>query len=239
MNTIKIDKYFKGMVANKGLSGIETENTIFAFLAASNRSFYGISCNLSVSKDNQIIVTNDDTLLRLGLLNLDIPSFTYDELRKFSLVDRKTANLDDNLYIPKLTDYLAICKTYRKIAFINIKPTFKSEYLDRVLNDINNYYDTKKTFLISSNKKHLTHLNKNVENSNLFYSTENVTDEVFDFCRNNGFNLNLPVSNVDKDVIKNMHLFGLKVSTGVVNEKELAEKLIKYDIDYVFTDILE
>ena len=36
-----------------------------------------------------------------------------------------------------------------------------------------------------------------------------------------------------------MHLFGLKVSTGVVNDKELAEKLIKYDIDYVFTDILE
>lgn len=239
MNTIKIDKYFKGMVANRGLSGIETENTIFAFLAASNRSFYGISCNLSVSKDNQIIVTNDDTLLKLGLLNLDIPSFTYDELRKFSLVDRKTANLDSNLYIPKLADYLAICKTYRKIAFINIRPTFKNEHLDKIVNDIERYYDLKNTMLISSNKKHLIYLAKRVDHSNIFLSNEKVTDDVFDFCKNHGFNLNIPDNKVNKDIIKNMHLFGLKVSTGVVNDKDLAEKLIKYDIDYVFTDILE
>ncbi|XFA99674.1 glycerophosphodiester phosphodiesterase family protein [Candidatus Izemoplasma sp. B36] len=239
MNTIKIDKYFKGMVANKGLSGIETENTIFSFLAASNRSFYGISCNVSLSKDNQIIVTNDDTLLRLGLLNLDIPSFSYDELRKFSLIDRKTANLDSNLYIPKLVDYLAICKTYRKVAFIHIKSTFKSENLDRMVDDINNYYDLKNSILISDNKKHLTHLVKNVDHNNIFYSTNKVNEETFDFCKKNGFNLNLPVNKVQKDIIKNMHLFGLKVSTGVVNDKDLAEKLIKYDIDYVFTDILE
>lgn len=239
MNTIKIDKYFKGMIANKGLSGIETENTIFAFLAASNRSFYGISCNVSLSKDNQIIVTNDDTLLRLGLLNLDIPSFTYDELRKFSLIDRKTANLDSNLYIPKLIDYLAICKTYRKVAFINIKSTFKTENLDRMIDDIQNYYDLKNSIFFSDNRKHLTYLSKSIDHSNIFYSTDIVNEETFDFCKKNGFNLNLPINEVHKDVIKNMHLFGLKVSTGVVNDKDLAEKLIKYDIDYVFTDILE
>lgn len=36
-----------------------------------------------------------------------------------------------------------------------------------------------------------------------------------------------------------MHLLGLKVSVEVVNDKSLAEKLIKYDVDYIFTDILE
>ncbi|MCK7487433.1 MAG: hypothetical protein MZU97_19420 [Bacillus subtilis] len=28
MNTVKIDKYFRGMIAHRGLSGIETENTL-------------------------------------------------------------------------------------------------------------------------------------------------------------------------------------------------------------------
>ena len=127
MNTIKIDKYFKGMVANRGLSGIETENTIFAFLAAANRTYFGISGDLDVSKDGKIIITADDTLLRLGLLNLYIPSFNYEELKKFSLVDRKTTNLNPNLFIPQLGDMLAICQAYRKSAFLSIKSPMKHE----------------------------------------------------------------------------------------------------------------
>ena len=43
----------------------------------------------------------------------------------------------------------------------------------------------------------------------------------------------------DKEIVKKMHLLGLKVSVEVVNDKSLAEKLIKYDVDYIFTDILE
>ena len=98
MNTIKIDKYFKGMIANKGLSGIETENTVFSYLAAANRSYHGISCFLALSKDNKYILTESDTLLKYGLLNLNIPSFTYNELKKFSLLDRKTGNLNEFFY---------------------------------------------------------------------------------------------------------------------------------------------
>ena len=108
-----------------------------------------------------------------------------------------------------------------------------------MVNDVHSYYDMKHTIFISDNKKHLSYLAKNVDHNNIFYSTNKVNEETFDFCKKNGFNLNLPVNKVQKDIIKNMHLFGLKVSTGVVNDKELAEKLIKYDIDYVFTDILE
>ena len=239
MNTIKIDKYFKGMVANRGLSGIETENTIFAFLAASNRSYYGISCNLSISKDNQIIITADDTLLRLGLLNLYIPSFSYDELKKFSLVDRKTSNLDPNIFIPKLTDFLPICKAYRKEAFFNLNDTLKNDNIDNIIELVEEHYDIKRVSFLSRSKKHLLHLSKKVEHSSLYYEVDKVDDETFDFCKNNQFNVFVESQNISKETVKEMHLIGLKVGTGVVNDKELAEKLIVHDVDIVFTDILE
>lgn len=239
MNTIKIDKYFKGMVANKGLSGIETENTIFAFLAASNRSYHGIGCDISVSKDNEIIITSDDTLLRLGLLNLYIPSFSYYELKKFSLVDRKTSNLDANLFIPKLTDYLAICKAYRKIAYINVGNYIKTENLDKALQQITDFYDLKKVKFISTSKKLLSYISKKVDHLNIFLKVEKASDDSFDYCKNNGFNLYIDSESVSKEIVKDMHLIGLKVCAGVVNDKELAEKLIKHDVDFVFTDILE
>ena len=42
MNTIKFEKGNVGVVAHRGLSGIERENTASAFVAAGNRSYYGI-----------------------------------------------------------------------------------------------------------------------------------------------------------------------------------------------------
>ena len=42
MNTIKIDSKQAKMVAHRGLSGIERENTNPAFVAAGNRSYFGI-----------------------------------------------------------------------------------------------------------------------------------------------------------------------------------------------------
>jgi hypothetical protein len=42
-----------------------------------------------------------------------------------------------------------------------------------------------------------------------------------------------------QEYIKKCHLIGLKVMSGVVNEKEVAEKLVKLDIDYILSDILE
>ncbi len=239
MNTIKIDKYFKGMIANRGLSGIETENTIFAFLAAANRSYMGICGDLCVSRDGKIIITSDDTLLRLGLLNLYIPSFNYDELKKFSLVDRKTANLNPNLFIPLLSDLLSISSAYRKSVFLNIPEAFKHEHLDRVIEEAEDFYNSKNIFFLSGNRKVLQYLNKRVENSRIFLNVDKPDEETFDFCKNNGFNMNVKYSHVNSETVKRMHLIGLKVSTGVVNDKDLAEKLIKHDVDFVFTDILE
>ena len=80
---------------------------------------------------------------------------------------------------------------------------------------------------------------KRVENKNVFYSLDKTSEDAFEFAKNNAINIHVNHSNVSKEFIKNMHLFGLKISTGVVNDKDIAEKLIRHDVDYVFTDILE
>ena len=51
MNTIKIKKSLTQLVAHRGLSGIETENTNAAFVAAGNRSYYGIETDIQRTKD--------------------------------------------------------------------------------------------------------------------------------------------------------------------------------------------
>lgn len=54
MDTIKIDKNNVKLIAHRGVSGIERENTAAAFVAAGNRSYYGIETDVHVTKDGKI-----------------------------------------------------------------------------------------------------------------------------------------------------------------------------------------
>ena len=49
MNTMKIDRGQTKLIAHRGLSGIEQENTCAAFVAAGNRSYFGIETDVYVT----------------------------------------------------------------------------------------------------------------------------------------------------------------------------------------------
>jgi len=239
MNTIKIDKYFRGMIAHRGLSGIETENTINAFVAAGNRSYYGIECDVRASKDNQLIISHDDTLLRLGLLNLYIPSFKYDELKKFTLVDRKTGNLSEHSTIPLFREFLSICKTYQKTAIIELKEHLSNSNITTLLQEIEDYYDFQNVKIISFHEHYLSALKKLKPELDLFLLTDKMNDKVFDFCEKNRIHLDIDYQHVDEATIKQFHLISLKVCVYTVDDKDTAERLIKMGVDFVTSNILE
>ncbi|MFW5794215.1 MAG: glycerophosphodiester phosphodiesterase family protein [Bacillota bacterium] len=240
MKTIKIDKYFKGMVANRGLSGIETENTVFAYLAAANHSYNGISCDLLTTKDNKLILTKETSLLKYGLLNLDIQSFNYDELIKHNLIDRKSQNLSNFFFIPLFKDFLNICKAYEKNSFIKINPSLKVNVIDNMLTEVEDYYNLKNCYFIVENKKQIEVLiSKNIDTSHIFYVLKALSQDNYEYCNKNKLNVYFNKNLVDKNFIKKVHLIGLKTITGIINDKNQAEKFIKLDVDFIFTDILE
>lgn len=239
MNTVKIDKYFRGMIAHRGLSGIETENTINAFVAAANRSYYGIECDVYTSKDGKLILTHDDTLLRLGMLNIHIPSYHYDEIRKFTLIDRKTGNLSDTLTIPLLKDFLSICKTYQKQAIVELKDNLSNADLEQVIQEVEKCHSLNDTSIISFNEKYLLTLRKNYPDLSIFLLSGVMNEKVYELCEKNRFHLDIDAKAIDEATIKRFHLIGLKVAVYTVNDKETAEKLIKMGVDFVTTDILE
>ena len=82
MNTIKFRHPNKPlMVAHRGVSGLETENTCAAFVAAGNRSYYGIETDVHKTADGKYVVFHDDTTGRLAAENVTIEETDYDTLR--------------------------------------------------------------------------------------------------------------------------------------------------------------
>ena len=66
MDTIKINKGNALMVAHRGLSGLERENTASAFVAAGNRSYFGMETDVRVTADGNFILLHDNDTVRCG-----------------------------------------------------------------------------------------------------------------------------------------------------------------------------
>ena len=64
-DTIRIAHPNVKMVAHRGCSGLECENSNAAFVAAGNRSYFGIETDVHVSKDGYHVIFHDDNAERM------------------------------------------------------------------------------------------------------------------------------------------------------------------------------
>ena len=132
------------MIAHRGLSGMETENSIPAFVAAGNRSYYGIETDTHVTKDGKFIVIHDDNTGRVARENINVEASDYGLVRRTMLKDicpeaaGNPVTLQDrqDLIIPSLKEYITICRKYGKVCILELKNEFAPEEIRRVVEEI-------------------------------------------------------------------------------------------------------
>ena len=82
MNTLKLNCENKPlMVAHRGCSGLERENTNSAFVAAGNRTYWGIETDVHVTADGRFIVIHDDNTARVAVDKLVVDTIYQDVVR--------------------------------------------------------------------------------------------------------------------------------------------------------------
>ena len=87
--------------AHRGLYGGDIpENSMAAFEAARDAGL-GIELDIRLTKDGEVVVFHDDTILRMCGMDIPVSDFTYDELILFPL-----ANTEER--VPRLVDVLAL-----------------------------------------------------------------------------------------------------------------------------------
>ena len=62
MDSIKLDTRTAKMIAHRGLSGIEKENTNAAFIAAGNRSYFGIETDVHKTVDGKFVINRGERI---------------------------------------------------------------------------------------------------------------------------------------------------------------------------------
>lgn len=237
MDTIKIEKKNVLMVAHRGLSGLETENTQCAFVAAGNRSYYGIETDVHATKDGKYVISHDENLARIFGKDVFIRDLTFDEVRKV----RKDENgyVPEYTVVPTLSEYLAVCKKYGKVSILELKVDFSEEQLREIVAEVEAAGMQNDIVYISFFDSVMVKMRAILPNAKLQFLTCEVSDRVIDFLVKYDLGIDCGYGALTKENVALMKSRGIEVNCWTVNDAADAEKLVSYGVDYITTNILE
>ncbi|MCF0135531.1 MAG: hypothetical protein HUJ69_03815 [Lachnospiraceae bacterium] len=240
MNTIKIRKKNVKMIAHRGLSGLERENTNAAFVAAGNReSYFGIETDVHCTKDGGFVIFHDDSTARVGLDRLVIEESTFETLRKLQLTDVDGKRGRTDLVIPELMEYIRICQKYEKVAVLELKNEMTPDNVYTIVEKIRESGYPEQVIFISFALNNLIALKEKYPELKAQYLLEEWGEDSLAILKQYDLGLDIYHRALTPEVVDKVHGAGKEVNVWTVDDPQDAEKLIEMGVDYITSNILE
>ena len=237
-DTIHVNLPGVKMVAHRGVSGLERENTCAAFVAAGNRSYFGVETDIHRTADGRYIVFHDDNLVRLLGDERVVEEMRFDELRALRLTDLD-GNARGDLLLPTLEEYVHICKKYDKDCVLEIKNHFEPEDIDNVIAIIRGIGWLERTIFISFDLPNMICIRERLPQQRAQYLVSTFGDDLLDILTGHHLDLDIKYSSLSAEQVRACHEAGIQVNVWTVNEAADAERLAGYGVDFITSNILE
>lgn len=237
-DTIKItEKRNTKFIAHRGVSGLECENTAAAFIAAGNRSYYGVETDIYRTVDNKYMCNHDGRTGRICDADLVIEQSTFDELRALRLRDKDGASDRAEIMLCTPYEYMKICRKYGKVCVPELKSNFTAAEIEELMTIFGDYLDN--TCFIAFNIANLDLVKSVRPEQKCQYLTGKWNDELPEMLEKRGMGLDIYASELTAERVKACHEHGVEVNCWTVDNPEDAEKYISYDVDQITSNILE
>lgn len=225
------------LIAHRGFSVAECENTAAAFIAAGNQPFWGIETDLHRTADGQFVLLHDDTTQRIAHKNLHVQDATLSELQALWLKDLPpNGNPRSYLRIPTLQEYLNLCKKYRKTAVIEVKITLDDQTATALLDEILDANMENHVIFISFGWENLTLLRKMNANIPLQFLTLDDSDRILSRLKTYKMDLDLYFPALTEERVWQLHEQGMLVNTWTVDDVSEAKQLASWQVDFITTN---
>ena len=239
MNTIKINKGNTKMVAHRGVSGIELENTNAAFIAAGNRSYFGIETDVHKTADGKFVVFHDDTTGRICATNVTVEETPFDVLRSLHLNDKDKDPTRADMLIPTLKEYIGTCRRYEKIAVLELKNEFTKDEIAQICDEIRSLDYLPNVIFISFCFANMVRLRELCPGQTAQFLTSTYQNDLPQILEAHGLDIDIEYTQLSKERIEGFHAHGVKVNCWTCDDPAVAEDLAKWGIDYITSNILE
>ncbi len=238
MDSIKMNAADTRMVAHRGLSGIEPENTLASFIAAGNRSYYGIETDVHRTADGKFVVVHDDDTLRVSGENLPVEGTDFDTLRALALKTESGETRVD-LHIPTLKEYIATCRRYDKVAVLELKNEFSAEDIKKICDEINDLDYLPNVIFISFSFINLVYIRELYPTQTVQFLTNTYAEDLLQILQVHKFDVDILYTELNPERIRAFHDHGIKVNCWTCDDKEFGEMLAGAGIDFISSNILE
>jgi len=237
-DTIRLGVPSMKMVAHRGLSGLERENTCAAFVAAGNRSYFGVETDIHRTADGKYIVIHDDDTKRVAGVELSVEGTDFDTLRAVHMTDKQGFPRAD-LVFPSLEEYIQICKQYDKTCVLEIKNHFEPEDIGNVIEIIRGMDWLDRTIFISFDLPNMLCIREKLPQQKAQYLVCEFGDDLLDILTKNKLDLDIHHKAVTPENVKACHDAGIEVNVWTVDTVEDAQRVIACGVDYITSNILE
>ncbi len=239
MDSIKINKQNTKMVAHRGLSGIELENTNAAFIAAGNRSYFGIETDVHKTADGRFVVIHDDDTNRVCAEHMPVEGSDFATLRALLLTARDGAKDRADMKIPTLREYISTCKRYEKTAVLELKNEVTSEEVKAICDEINEEGYLDHVIFISFAFINLVYVRSYYPEQTVQFLTNTYADDLLQILKAHRFDIDILYSELNAERVQKFHDYGIKVNCWTCDDKDYAEMLAAAGIDFISSNILE
>ena len=239
MNTIQIEKGSALMIAHRGVSGLEAENTHTAFVAAGSRSYFGIETDVHVTADGKYVCIHDNSTARVSKHRMSVEKSTYDKLRELQLLDPHGHNSRPDMRIPSLKEYIQICSFYEKTAVLELKNRIPTEHIHKIVHKIDKLHYLEHTIFISFYRENLLDIRELLPDQRLQFLTQKFNESDLSLLLEKKMDLDIDYKQLTQEQVTQLHDNGLKVNCWTVDKPDQAKALIDWGVDYITSNILE
>ena len=240
MDAIRIDRKQAKMVAHRGLSGIELENTCAAFVAAGNRDYWGIETDVHQTADGKFVIFHDDVTGRVATQDIPVELSTFDHLRSLQLKEvRNHDAVRVDLHMPTPEEYFSICKRYNKVAVFELKNPFDEARIEELVAIAKKEIGLENVVFISFFFNNLVLVRKFAPNANCqFLTGKDFSDTTKAKLVEHKIDLDIYHLHVTPELVAEMHEKGILVNCWTVDDPDRAAALVEMGVDFITSNIL-
>ncbi len=237
-DTIKIaDHGSTKFVAHRGVSGLETENTAAAFIAAGNRSYYGVETDIWRTLDHRYICNHDGRSGRICETDLVMEQSNLADLRALTLKDTDGKSDRGELKLCLPGEYRKICEHYGKVCVPELKSNFTLDEIREILTCFDGYLDA--TCFIAFNIANLDLVKTLRPDQGCQFLSGEYKPEYPEMLAARKMGLDIAYPALTEEAVRALHDCGVEINCWTVDNPEDAKRLISWGVDYITTNILE
>ena len=237
-DTLKLRDSRVKMIAHRGVSGLERENTAAAFVAAGNRSYWGIETDVHRTADGAYVIIHDDDTRRVADVDMPVEGSSLAQLQSLTLRDMDGQSRRD-LVLPGLSEYSRISRKYGKVSVLELKNHFAPEQVAEIVEIVRAAGWLEETVFISFDLDNLISLRHLLPDQPAQYLVCEEAPGLLDTLTRYRLDLDMDYTALTPDLVRRVHDAGRLVNVWTVNELADARRLADWGVDYITSNIIE